>query len=64
MVYFLTGMMDLGIGWLEHHETISKEVIRYIKILLCWQPNGLIIGRKGYCEFVGHCDGTFSHTPS
>ena len=29
---------DLGIGWLELHKSISKEVIRSILILLGRQP--------------------------
>ena len=31
---FLIGMMDLGVGWQEQHETISKKVIRAIQMKL------------------------------
>ena len=63
MVSFLSGMMDLGIGWLELHETISKEVIRSIIIDLGWQPQWTHPLKKMYYELVGHSDGTFTNIP-
>ena len=37
MVTFLSGMMDLEVGYIECHETISKKVIRPILIDLDWK---------------------------
>ena len=31
--------MDLGIGWLEQHETISKKVIELSLFTIVWQPS-------------------------
>ena len=36
--------MDLGIGWIERHETISKEVIRAILIDLELNPYTILSG--------------------
>ena len=37
MVPFLSGMMDLGVGFLERHEIIFTNVIRVTQTTVDWQ---------------------------
>ena len=57
---FVSGMIDLEVGWLEWHEIISKKVIRAIQMNLDRQPV-LTSSWKWYYELVRLSDGTFSN---
>ena len=62
MISFLSGIIDLGVGWLEQHETIFKDVIRVILIspwLVALVDTSL---EELYIELVGLSDGAFSDT--
>ena len=57
----LSGIMDLEVGCLERHETISTKVIKAIEINLdgqpVWTPSW-----KWYYELVGRSNGTLCNT--